>query len=130
MKEVNEKHLVLEFDEKLGCIIQTWIGFAGTEKFRAGVEKTNELFRRTKSKKFIVDGSGAAVVKQEDTEWAAKTAIPLAIQNGLKYYALIVPKNLFSQISLQHFKSSLNQPSLEVQLFDDITKAKTWMSER
>lgn len=130
MKVINEKHLVLEYDENINCIIQTWVGFCNSEKFRDGVRKTNELFKKKKpATKFLVDGSNAAIVKQEDTEWAAKTAIPIAIENGLKFYAFVLPKNVFSQLSLQQFKQGLNQPSLQVQLFDDIEKAKKWMSE-
>lgn len=131
MKEVNEKHLVLEYDEASRCIIQTWKGFSGSVKFREGVEKTNQLFKKNNpTKKFIVDATEAAVVAQEDTIWAAKTAIPIAIQNGLKYYALVVPKNVFSQLSLQNFRNMLNQPSLEVQLFDDLLKAKNWIQDK
>lgn len=130
MKILDEKYLTLEYDETLKCIIQTWIGFSGSDNFRNGVEKTNELFQqRSPTTKFLVDGTNAAVIAQEDTDWAAKTAIPIAMNYGLKFYGFVVPKNIFSQLSLQQFKKALNQPSLEIQLFDDLSKAKQWMSE-
>lgn len=127
MKIVNEKNLVLEFDEELNCIIQTWKGFFNSEFFKTGVEKTNKLFEQKRPvKKFLVDISQSSVIKKEDTDWAARTAIPKAISNGLKYYGFVLPENVFTQVSLNNFKQELNQPSIEIRLFDNIDSAKTW----
>ena len=130
MKEVNEKNIVLEYDEDLKCIIQTWKGFFNSEVFRTGVEKTNKLFEKKKPvEAFLVDISSSSVIKKEDTDWAARTAIPAAIRNGLKYYGFVLPENVFTQVSLSNFKKELNQPSLEIKLFDSINDAKNWVRE-
>jgi hypothetical protein len=125
---VNEKHLELEFNAELNCIIQTWKGYFSSELFRKGVERTNELFKEKKPvRKFLVDISTSGVIKQEDTSWAAQHAIPTAIENGLNYYGFVVPVNVFTQMSLNNFKRDLNYPSIEVKLFDSIESAKEWM---
>lgn len=127
---VNEKHLFLEYDEELKCIVQVWKGFFNSELFREGVNKTNALFAQKKPvTKFLVDISESSVIKKEDTEWAAVNAIPTAIENGLKYYGFVLPKNAFTQVSLNNFRKDLNQPSLEVQLFDSLDRAKAWVKE-
>lgn len=127
MKIVNEKNLVLEYDDDLNCIIQTWKGFFNSEFFKDGVEKTNKLFEQKKPvEKFLVDISQCSVIKKDDTDWAARTAIPKAISNGLKYYGFVLPENIFTQVSLNNFKQELNQPSLEIRIFDSIEAAKNW----
>jgi hypothetical protein len=128
MKVVNDKNLDLEYDEELRCIIQTWKGYFNSDYFKQGVERTNKLFEEKRPvHKFLVDARNASVVKKEDTDWAAKTAIPKSIKNGLQFYGFVLPTNVFTQISLGNFQKELNQPELTVMLFDDIDKAKDWM---
>lgn len=127
MEFFNEKHLFLAYDEDLKAIIQVWKGFFSSESFREGVNKTNQLFAMKKPvSKFLVDISESSVIKKEDTEWAAKNAIPIAIKNGLKYYGFVLPENIFTQVSLKNFRQDLNQPTLEVQIFDNLDTAKEW----
>jgi hypothetical protein len=130
MEFVNKKHLYLAYDEDLQAIIQVWKGFFTSELFREGVNKTNELFAMKKPvTKFLVDISESSVIKKEDTEWAATNAIPTAIKNGLKYYGFVLPSNVFAQVSLNNFRKDLNQPSLEVQIFASLERAKDWAKE-
>ncbi len=128
MKVVNEKNLVLEYDHGLKCIIQTWKGFFNSDYFRKGVEKTNELFaRESPVKKFLVDLSMSSVIKKEDTDWAAGTAIPIAVLHGLKYYGFVLPENVFTRVSLENFTEELRQPDLEIKIFVNIESAKSWV---
>lgn len=128
MKIVNDRNLVLEYDEELKCIIQTWKGHFSSDYFKKGVERTNEIFAEKKPvSRFLVDAQSASVIKKEDTDWAARTAIPTAIQYGLKYYGFVVPTNVFTRLSLNNFQQELNQPDLTVRLFDNIDTAKEWM---
>lgn len=130
MKIVDEKHIILEYDEELKCIIQTWKGFYNSDAFRLGVNQTNQLFvQKSPVDAFLVDISQSSVIKKEDTDWAARTAIPAAIKNGLKYYGFVLPANVFTQVSLNNFKQELNQPSLEIRLFDSIENAKNWVRD-
>jgi len=130
MKVVNDEHLDLEYNDDLKCIIQSWKGYFNSDFFRNGVEKTNQLFEKQAPVEiFLVDISTSGVIKNEDTEWAAETAIPRAIKNGLKYYGFVVPENVFAQLSLNNFRKQLNQPSLETKLFDNLNSAKKWAEE-
>lgn len=127
MNILNDTNLVLEFDEETKTIIQTWKGFFKSEFFKKGVEKTNMLFKEKQPvSKFLVDIKDCSVIKKEDTDWAARTAIPLAISYGLKYYGFVLPTNVFTQVSLNNFTKELNQPSLTIQIFDNIDNAKAW----
>ena len=128
---VNEKHLVLAYDEELKAIIQTWRGFFSSEEFRQGVTLTNKLFEeKAPVTKFLVDISESSVIKGEDTAWAAQHAIPIAISWGLKYYGFVLPVSVFTQISLDNFRDQLNQPSLETEVFKSIEDAREWARKK
>lgn len=131
MLVVNEKHLALEYDEDLKAIIQTWKGHFPSKSFRAGVLRTNKLFEEKRPvRKFLVDISNSSVISEEDTTWTARTAIPQAIDNGLKYYGFVLPVNVFTQVSLKNFQEQLNQPSLEIAIFKSIQEAKEWARQK
>ncbi len=127
-KVINDKHLELEFDPALNCITQTWKGYFSSELFRQGVNRTNQLFNeKAPVAKFLVDISESGVIKQEDTNWAARISIPAAIEKGLTHYALVAPKNVFTQMSLYSYQQELNQLSLQVRLFDTFESALEWL---
>ena len=131
MLVVNEKHLTLEYNEELKAIIQIWKGYFPSNSFRAGVLRTNKLFEKMRPvRKFLVDISTSSVISEEDTTWAARTAIPQAIDNGLKYYGFVLPENVFTQVSLKNFQEQLNQPSLEIALFKSLKEAKEWARQK
>lgn len=129
MKVINQKHLTLEYDESHKCIVQVWNGYFTSEQFRNGVISTNKLFEQKKPPRFLVDISNCNIVKKEDTDWAATHAIPLAIKNGLKYYAFVVPTNVFSQMTLNNFKSEV-ESHITIQPFDNRKLAIEWLNSQ
>jgi hypothetical protein len=126
MKVIDQKHLTLEYDESQKCIIQVWKGFFSSEQFRNGVKSTNQLFEQKNPARFLVDISTCNHIKKEDTDWAATHAIPLAIKNGLKYYAFVVPTNVFTQMTLNNFKSEV-ESHITIQPFDNAKSAREWL---
>ena len=126
IKILDQKHLLLEFDEQNQCVIQTWRGFFNSQQFRAGCEQTLRLFEQKKPARFLVDISQCSLIKKEDTDWAANTIIPKTIQNGLKYYAFVVPTSVFTQITLENFKDEV-ESVIKIQPFDNFDKAKQWL---
>jgi hypothetical protein len=127
MKIFESKNLVIERDDKLKCIIQHWKGFASSESFRQGIEKSIALFKDKSLDKILSNTRDFGMVKKEDTEWVNSYSMPLLLQNGLRYIAFVVPANVFSQISVENFKKG-SKDSVEIRYFDDVEKAKEWMA--
>lgn len=125
MKLYESSVILLEYDEKTRLMTQTWKGYATSEQFRQSIDKTFELFVKNKPLTLIVDARGGAVVKKEDTDYAAQTGMKL-VQNGLKAQAFIVPTNAFIQLSVNNFVSQTSNEYV-MQYFDDIAKAKEWL---
>ena len=128
MKVFETQNIVIERDDQLKCLIQNWKGFASSERFREGIQKTIELFRDKKLDKILSNTKDFGMVKKEDTEWVNTHAMPILIKNGLRYMAFIVPSNIFSQMSVENFKKEMAGP-VELRFYEDIAKAKEWMAE-
>ena len=121
-------YVTLELDEPLKCLTQRWKGFAKSEQFREGINKSLEIFQRKPINKIISDTQNASLVRKEDTDWVATTIIPKLVQCGLRYMAFIVPTNVFTQISVDNFKNEA-KGGVRIQYFDDYEKAKEWISK-
>ncbi|WP_017731131.1 hypothetical protein [Nafulsella turpanensis] len=128
MKVFESQNIVIERDDELKCLIQNWKGFASSERFREGIQKSIDLFKDKKLNKILSNTKDFGMVKKEDTEWVNSYSMPLLIKDGLKYMAFVVPSNVFSQMSVENFKKQSEGP-VEIRYFDDVSKAKEWMAE-
>jgi hypothetical protein len=121
-------YLTIEYDQKLNCVSQHWKGYAKSEQFRAGIEKSVEFFKQKRAVCLISNTKELAVVSNEDTQWAATYATPLMMSYGLKYVAFIVPTNVFAQLSVNNFKNK-TEDKVQLRYFTDLAKAKAWFQE-
>ena len=128
MKVFENQNIVIERDDNLKCLIQNWKGFATSERFREGIQKTIDLFKDKKLDKILSNTKDFGMVKKEDTEWVNSYSMPLLIKSGLRYMAFIIPSNVFSQMSVENFKKEMAGP-VELRFYDDVEKAKQWMAE-
>src|SRR5687768_9481999 len=99
-------YVTIELDEKAHCLIQNWKGFATSEQFREAINQSVRFFEEKQNlNKIISNTKDLAVVKKEDTDWVANNANPVLIKHGLKFMAFVVPTNVFTQVSVNNFKS-------------------------
>lgn len=119
-------YLTIEYDDKMRCLIQHWKGFATSEQFREGINQSVDFFEKKKPTKLISDTKEFAVVKKDDTDWVANQATPKMISHGLKHMAFILPTNVFTQVSVNNFKSKADD-IVQIQYFDSLDKAKQWL---
>ena len=122
----NKNYLTIEVDKNNDCLIQLWKGFATPEQFREGILKALELFKQQKVSKMISDTKDQAIVRKEETDFAVST-VPEFIKSGLKAFAFVVPTSVFTQMSLNNFKKN-SDTSFAIQYFDEMKKAKDWIS--
>lgn len=127
-KLYEKPYLVIEYDAEKKLVIQNWKGFATSAEFRAGIEKSVEIFRQKKPCGLLSNTKNSSLVKKEDTEWAATYGIGNMLQNGLKAVAFIIPTNAFTQMSVSNFKNQTKEAPFIMQYFDDVDKAKEWLS--
>lgn len=121
-----QPYLTVEYDAANKLLIQNWKGFASSAQFREGIEKSIEIFKQKKPIRLLSNTKEGALVKKEDTDWAASYAIGQMIQHGLKSMAFVVPANVFAQMSVKNF-SGQAAGTFQPQYFDNKEKAIEWL---
>ncbi|MBW3545578.1 MAG: hypothetical protein KY428_08295 [Bacteroidetes bacterium] len=127
IKLYDKPYLVIEYNASKKLLIQNWKGFANSAQFREGIEKSIEIFKQRSVMRLLSNTKESALVKKEDTDWAATYAVGQMLQHGLKTMAFIIPTNAFTQMSVKNF-SGLAGGVLQQQFFDDIDKAFEWLT--
>lgn len=125
----HQAHCRIEYLPELQCVLQTWQGFAGSEKFRQSIQKTVEYFQTHPDVQAIIsDTLQQGPVSPKDAEWVATVATPLLAQHGLRRMAFIVPENILTKMAEQHFARQ-TQGDLQIQWFTDVASAKAWIKQ-
>ncbi len=108
-------------------MIQHWDGYASSENFRKGIDKSVELVFDKKIRGIISDARTQAVVRPDDAKYAAG-AMPKLITAGIKAMAFVVPESVFTQMSLDKFKTTSLEKT-RTRYFDRFTEAEQWVKE-
>lgn len=121
-----EVYCTVEFDSDARWVFDFWQGLFGTqENFKRPVLYWKELVVKHNTPRGLTDVSRMVGGYDSSKEWMQKEIMPLVIKAGLRYHAMVIPKNIFAKLSTNDYKMAVKD--YEVQLFDDIDKAKAWL---
>lgn len=127
IKLYEKPFLVIEYDQVNKLLIQHWKGFTTSAQFREGINQSVEIFKQKKPSRLLSNTKDSAVVKKEDTEYAASYGIGNMLKNGLKGVAFIIPSSAFTQMSVSNFKEQTGKAPFAMQYFDNVDKAIAWL---
>lgn len=115
------------FDAELGATRDIWTGdLESQNNLRNGLELVLRSIEQNKSTKWLADLSHIEGSFEESREWIAKNVVPRAMKLGLKYEALVLPKNIFAMLSVQ--ETLVNIEGLEIRIFGDTKEAVAWLN--
>jgi hypothetical protein len=121
-----ESYLTLSIDAHTQCLVQTWKGYARSEQFRRGIEKSIELFQEQPLSSIISNTKDFAMAQKEDTDWVSAYATPILMENGLKHMAFVKPESSFGQVAVYNYKS-ITDRMLTIRYFVEFEHAQTWI---
>jgi len=128
MVYLDEPYVRVEWDEKLRCVLQIWKGFADSKQYRSAMEKTLDLAKEKKARRWLIDLRTARVISLDDQDWSAKEFVPRAYAIGWNQHAIVVPKDVLSQMALNRVKTKADSPGVEY--FEEIEAAREWLLSR
>lgn len=106
-----------------------WKGeFVKSEDYRTTLQKALELLAKYKAECWLSDMTMQKAVSQEDIKWVDEHVIPLAIKNGVKKAAFVVPQNIFAKLYADQLAKSIKNSGFEFQYFENRRSAYTWFS--
>lgn len=125
----------LDFDASIPCIISTFTGFILSEDFRSQCEEGLIQIRNKVAEHgnvaWITNLTKSDIFTEDDVKWAAEYWNTNAYANGLIYYAVVVPENMFTAINLDEYMEAHRQSKnpLILNLFADVESAVEWCRE-
>lgn len=114
-------------EEKLIC--DTWRGMFGSQdNFKKGLLSFKEMAKKHRAPRGLSDTSEMVGSYDGSKEWVQKEIIPELVKAGLRHHAMVISKNIFSKLSTKDYVMTMKD--YEVQLFDNVDKAKAWLMSK
>ena len=99
------------------------------EEFRKQQLAQVEATKKYNLTGFLIDGRlQRFAISPELQTWIAEYAITPSVESGLKKTAIFLPKEIFSQISVEQTMEETGEDSFKVQYFDNEVEAKKWLA--
>ncbi len=117
----------ITYDQGKKRLIQEWTGYAPSDVFREGIDKTYEFVKSNDVKTILSDTMQQNVVKPDDAEYAA-SVIPTMARKGMKAMAFVVPENVFTKLALDKFSHSIKGENTKY--FKTRAEAEKWLDEQ
>lgn len=116
---------------EINCVFCVTKGFQPSAVYREQALKQLEAFMQYNAHGIIWDLREAEVIAKEDQDWTVNEWQPKAIALGYRRGAIIVPENVFGQLSVKkvisQVQSSKAGEDLEIQYFSTAPSAYEWM---
>jgi|GEM_PF-537890 len=123
------QYATISFNEDVKCPQDIWTGSFGTqENFQKVLIKLVDVMEDTKSSKLLTDVSQMVGSFDSSREWIVQENIPKLIRKGLRYHAVVIPKNIFSKLSIKDYSQQV--AGLEIMQFGDKEEAIKWLKSK
>ncbi len=116
------------YDSRTNAAIGTFVGFLTPEEFKTVANQLLSILETKRLKKQLNDIKQMKVLKPEVQEWLNTDWFPRAQKIGLKYFAFVVPDDIFGKMSMDGAnKNAQNAFGIEIQYFNNVDAAKNWL---
>lgn len=116
------------YDSRTNAAIGTFVGFLTPDEFKAVANQLISILETKRLKKQLNDIKQMKVLKPEVQEWLNTDWFPRAQKIGLKYFAFVVPDDIFGKMSMDGAnKNAQNAFGMEIQYFNNVDAAKNWL---
>ncbi|WP_423147737.1 hypothetical protein [Rubrolithibacter danxiaensis] len=115
------------FDSENSWIYANWTGFIREEDIRNWSVQFLDLLRQTKTQKLLNNNLEVRSTWRKANTWIVEELIPVAISEGLKALAHIIPTDPFAADSASDLERKINYPGFTMMLFNNSEQAKNWL---
>lgn len=116
------------YDQSTNAAIGTFIGFLSPDEFKLVANQLLNILETKKIKKQLNDIKQMKVLKPEVQEWLNTEWFPKAQKIGLRYFAFVVPDDIFGKMSMDGANKNASKVfDIEIQYFNTVENAKKWL---
>lgn len=119
------------FDAATGAAIGEFYGFLKPDEFKDIANQLIKLLTDNRLKKQINNIKEMKVLPQETQNWLNTNWFPRAQTAGLKYFAFVVPDDVFGKMSMDGANREAEERfAMEIKYFKDMPSAKAWIKAK
>lgn len=130
--------IVFDSDSALMTYVKTdfaieliWKNNVNSEEFRKVYMAGLEFAAQNKVQYFLSDIRKEGLVQLNDIKWLTQEVIAKADKLGIKKIALVNEEELtFSSIYAESLKKKIENYSIQVNVFSDMTSARSWLMHK
>jgi hypothetical protein len=89
-----------------------------------------ELLESHGATKYLSDDRSNVVVAPDDIKWAEENWYPRVSKAGLRHWALVLPSTMVGTVQARAIVEERRKKGLDVEGFDTIEAAMTWLQSR
>ncbi|HTJ53262.1 MAG TPA: hypothetical protein VL443_27595 [Cyclobacteriaceae bacterium] len=121
-------HVSIGYDQANHIIITTWLTTPTQSEFRDGMNITIKAIEHFGTGKVIWDTRLLGILHPDDQQWAATEHYNNALKAGYSHAALLIPEDIFSQMSLDDTVSQVEN-LIPVTYTPTVEIAIEWMKQ-
>jgi hypothetical protein len=129
-----ESFIICYLDDSIPVLTHRWKSHASSENFRSTLIRLSETFKVLKKEypdlAWAGDTTNLGVLSLETQGWLKEKWTGILLEAGVKYHALIVPKDVFAKFAMSKFKDNMENHHKEeiiLQQFGDEKTANEWL---
>jgi hypothetical protein len=110
-----------------------WFGYPTEKEYKSIMLEGLALVKERKLEYWITDARKWQLMSEEAGLWTVNEALPIAVQNGLRRFALIVAQEIFAKISTESVGENIKDQlkafqmnNLQARYFNSLEEAMQW----
>lgn len=124
------KNLVVTWDDTIKCAVLQLERYVEGDEFRKAADVTLNLLERRQACKLLTNSSEMRVLPQDDQRWVDEDWRPRATEAGLRYNAVVAPKNAIAQLTVENMMKKVPAGAIELAYFSDVEEARSWLRSK
>lgn len=120
-------YFIVKYSKATHAVINKWITTPTSAEFREGMEALLQAMIHYKASKIVSDTTCMGALLPEDQEWAASHWYLRAVKAGFSHNAIIIPADIFTEMSVHATLDSIEDIVTTVRYFDNIEDAMVWI---
>lgn len=117
--------IVFKEEKQLGMI--SWKIKTTSDEYRNAFLTLLDFQKNKTITRYISDIRKQGIISPDDRKWFEQVAMPKAIEQGLKYVAVVFDGNVFKKYYLNVILAAVNKYGVPMKLFSTIESAEEWL---
>lgn len=127
---LDQPYVTVSLDETVPSVFVNHHSYQTSEEFRLTINSGIQCFNENKANNpklgWLGDTRKQGALSDEDLKWCGETMAAQCV--GLKKVALVIPEDIFGQLSISEFVDTQSGSGMTNKMFSSLEEAKKWIA--